>query len=373
MAKEPLFRVVKRTNLPLKWKILIYVGALLFALGVGAILLLVLQADPLEYYQTMVTIGLLESRFIDTNFENLFKIFVPLLMTSTALALSFKMKFWNIGGEGQFIAGSLAAGFVALRFGPQMNFFLCLVFMMLAAMLCAGLIGMMVAWMKVRFKTNETLFTLMLNYILLYLLQFFANTKADWNIFLRTDSERPVFAELHMDMPVISIGDFDLNISLLIALVICVLMHIYIRYTKHGYEISVVGDSANTARYAGMKVGRIVVRTMFISAALIGLAGACKVSTADVLSPSITADVGWTGIIVAWLARLNTWAVLVVSLLISILQYGSQFAASHFPQVDAHFADILQGIILFFVLAADFLIRFRIVPRAKSSQGGDKE
>ena len=170
-----------------------------------------------------------------------------------------------------------------------------------------------------------------------------------------------MFANLNMKMPTITIGKFHLDISLIIALVIVVLIYVYTKYTKHGYEISVVGDSSATAAYAGMKVGKIVIRTAFISAAIIGLAGSCAVSTANIMSTSITNDVGWTGIIVAWLAKLNIWGVAVVSLLISVLQYGCQFAGSSFSQVDAHFADILQGIILFFVLAADFLVRFKIM------------
>jgi len=235
------------------------------------------------------------------------------------------------------------------------------VLMMLSAMICAGLLGVFVAFLKVKFNTNETLLTLMLNYVVLYVLKFFAETKADWNLFLSTTSQRPMFANLNMKMPTIQLGRFHLDISLIIAVVITVLIFIYMKYTKQGYEINVVGDSSATASYAGMKVGRIIIRTTFISAAIIGLAGACSVSTANIMSTSITNDVGWTGIIVAWLAKLNIWGVTVVSLLISVLQYGCQFAGSSFSQVDAHFADILQGIILFFVLAADFLVRFKIM------------
>lgn len=361
MAKQKLFHIVKRDHLGFGYKLLVYVGAVLLALAVGAVLLAILGVDPIKYYSSMITIGLPKSKFPESNIESLIKIFVPLLMTSTALALAFKMKFWNIGGEGQFIAGTIAAGFVALKFGPEMDFGLCLVLMMLSAMLCAGLLGVFVAFLKVKFNTNETLLTLMLNYVVLYVLKFFAETKADWNLFLSTTSQRPMFANLNMKMPTIQLGRFHLDISLIIAVVITVLIFIYMKYTKQGYEINVVGDSSATASYAGMKVGRIIIRTTFISAAIIGLAGACSVSTANIMSTSITNDVGWTGIIVAWLAKLNIWGVTVVSLLISVLQYGCQFAGSSFSQVDAHFADILQGIILFFVLAADFLVRFKIM------------
>jgi len=155
-------------------------------------------------------------------------------------------------------------------------------------------------------------------------------------------------------------GKFSLNICVILAFVVGALVFVYLRYTKHGYEIAVVGDSAGTARYAGMKVSRIVLRTVFLSACLIGLAAAFKVGTAGVLSTAITDDVGWTGIIVAWLAQLNTVAIFLVSALICVLHYGSTVAAATFAQVDSSFANMLQGVILFLVLAADFFIRFRI-------------
>jgi simple sugar transport system permease protein len=195
-------------------------------------------------------------------------------------------------------------------------------------------------------------------------------TKADWNLFLQEQSARPVFKSFKdiVAFPMIPIGDkFKLTSCVIFTLLIGVVIFIYLRYTKHGYEISVIGDSAGSARYAGMKVNRIVLRTVFLSAALIGLAAAFKVGSAGVLSTAITDDVGWTGIVVAWLAQLNTIAIFAVSALICVLQFGSTVAASSFAQVDSSFADMLQGVILFLVLASDFFIRFRIV-RAKKGE-----
>ena len=156
------------------------------------------------------------------------------------------------------------------------------------------------------------------------------------------------------------IGKFGLNVCVLLTLLIGALVYCYLKYSKHGYEIAVVGDSAGTAHYAGMKVNTIVLRTVFLSACLIGLAAAFKVGTVGILSTSFTDDVGWTGVIVAWLAQLNTGIIFVVSALISMLQHGSTVAA-------ASFADMLQGAILFLVLAADFFIRFQVV---RAQKGG---
>lgn len=375
-VKEPLVRVVKRDRIHPLLKVAFYLLAILLALTVGGVLLFAIGVNPLVLYKDMFTIGMLGSRFAYKSIEGLLTMFIPLLITSLALSLSFKMRFWNIGGEGQFIIGALAAATVALKFGNTMPSFPLLVLMFLASMLCAGLYGGIVALLNVRFRTNETLLTLMLNYIALYLLRFFGETQAPWNFYLSDESVRPVFQKFPEAafMPTISIGKFSLNVSFIFAILICVGVYFYLKKTKHGYEISVVGDSTNTARYAGMNVPKIIVRTMFLSAALIGLAGGFYVSGAKVLSTSVTNNVGWTGIIVAWLAKLNTFAVFGVALLISIMQYGVQAASTQFPIIDSNFADLLQGIILFFVLAADFFIRFKLVFRKSTKkQGGAAE
>ena len=365
------FHIVKRDGCPLWKKCCLYAGAVLLALVLGGVILLSIGVDPISYYTRMFTMGTIGNKIAYKAYINYLKDFVPLVLTAVALSLAFKMRFWNIGGEGQFIMGAIAAAAVAFKLGPVLPEALTLITMCLAAMVAAGLYGVVVAALKVRFGTNETLLTLMLNYVALYFLIFLGETKADWNFFLQEKSARPVFesfAKLASFPSIPMGGKFELNICVILAFVIGALVFVYLRYTKHGYEISVVGDSAGTARYAGMKVNRIVLRTVFLSACLIGLAAAFKVGTAGVLSTAITDDVGWTGIIVAWLAQLNTIAIFLVSALISVLHYGSTAAAATFAQVDSSFANMLQGIILFLVLAADFFIRFRIVRARKGGQ-----
>lgn len=356
--------IVKRDNCPLWKKCCFYLAAVVIALLLGGMLLVALGVDPLAYYSRMFTMGTVGNRIAYKVWINYLKEFVPLALTSVALSLAFKMRFWNIGGEGQFILGAISAAFVAFKAGPVLPGALTLILMCLAAMAVAGLYGLLVAALKVKFGTNETLMTLMLNYIALYVLFFLGETKAGWNFFLDPVSLRPVFASFAdiVSFPSIPLGDkFSLNICVILTFLIGVLVYIYLKYTKHGYEIAVVGDSTGTARYAGMKVDTIVLRTVFLSASLIGLAAAFKVGTAGILSTSITDDVGWTGIIVAWLSQLNTAVIFVVSALICVLHYGSTVAAATFSQVDSSFANMLQGVILFLVLAADFYTRFRVV------------
>ena len=358
------FHIVKRENCPLWQRCCFYVAAVVIALLLGGAMLLAMGVDPIAYYTRMFTMGTVGNKIAYKVYINYLKDFVPLVLTSVALSLAFKMRFWNIGGEGQFIMGSIAAAFVAFQAGPVLPNAVTLILMCLAAMLAAGLYGLLVAALKVKFGTNETLLTLMLNYVALYMLFFIGETKADWNFFLDESSVRPVFASFSdiVSFPSIPMGGkFTLNICVILTFLVGALVFVYLKYTKHGYEISVVGDSAGTARYAGMRVNTIVLRTVFLSACLIGLAAAFKVGTAGTLSTAITDDVGWTGIIVAWLAQLNTAVIFVVSALICVLHYGSSVAAATFAQVDSSFANMLQGVILFLVLAADFYTRFRIV------------
>lgn len=365
------FHIVKRDNCPLWKKCCFYLAAVVIALLMGGVLLSALGVDPVAYYTRMFTMGTVGNKIAYKVWINYLKDLVPLALTSVALSLAFKMRFWNIGGEGQFILGAISAAFVAFKAGPVLPGVVTLLLMCLAAMLSAGLYGLFVAALKVKFGTNETLMTLMLNYVALYILIYISEAKADWNFFLDPESMRPVFASFAKIVSFPSIpmaGKFSLNICVPLTLIIGVLIYVYLKYTKHGYEIAVVGDSAGSAHYAGMKVNTIVLRTVFLSAALIGLAAAFKVGTAGLLSTSITNDVGWTGIIVAWLSHLNTGVIFVVSSLICVLHYGSTVAAATFSQVDSSFANMLQGVILFLVLAADFLTRFRVV---RSKKGGN--
>lgn len=177
-SEQPRIRIVKREGLKKRYIVLLYAVSVVAAMAVGAILLVSLDADPMEYYKQMLTMGTVGNRFAFLQFENYIKELVPLLLTALALSLAFRMKFWNIGGEGQFILGALAGASVAFLIPSATNQSLSVLLMAAAGGLAGGLIGLLTAGLKVKFGTNETLFTLMLNYIALYLLKFFGQTKA---------------------------------------------------------------------------------------------------------------------------------------------------------------------------------------------------
>lgn len=368
--KTPLFRVARRTPPKRTTIVIIYAAAILSALILASVFLAVLGVNPFVFFMNMITIGIIGNPYPQRAIINLITTFVPLFMTSMALSLAFRMRFWNIGGEGQFILGSIAAATVAFKLGEILPAIVLLPLMFIAGIVAGGIYAGITALLKVKFNTNETLITLMLNYIALYFINFLGITQGDWNFFLSKESLRAIFGSFPeaSKMPAITLGKFQLNISLIIALIICLLIYIYIRYTKQGYEISVVGDSLDTARYAGMNVPKVIIRTVLISGALIGLAGAMHASTQGILSTTITNDVGWTGVVVAWLAKLNIGGIAVTSLLLSVLDYGCQTASVQFSSLDSHFSEMLQGIILFSVLAADFFISYKLVFREKASK-----
>lgn len=361
------FHVVKRDNCPLWKKLGLYLLAVAVALTLGGLVLLALDVDPMAYYSRMFTMGMVGNKIAYKTFENYLKVFVPLALTSVALSLAFKMRFWNIGGEGQFILGAIAAATVAFKLGSALPAPLTLILMCLAAMLAAGLYGALVAVLKVKFGTNETLMTLMLNYIALYFVTFLGETQADWNFFLDKTSVRPIFASFAktVSFPRIPMGKFGLNICVILTFLIGILVFIYLKYTKHGYEIAVIGDSENTARYAGIRVSRVYVRTMLVSGAICGLAGFIAVSgAAHTISTTVSGGRGFTAIIVAWLAQFNSIVMVIFSFLLIVLQKGAMAIASLYG-LSQEVSQMITGIILFFLLGSEFFVNYTVHFRGK--------
>ncbi len=362
--REPLIRLVPREHMSLGKNILVYLAAILIALLLGGLFIAAIGVNPFSFYATVLTNSFKSPKL----FANLIRTIVPLLITSLGVAVAFKMKFWNIGAEGQFLMGALMATTVSLLLNGALPSFLNVLIVALAGGIGGAIYGAIVAMLKVRFNTNETLLTLMLNYVALYLVQYLI--KVDF--YKSSANGIPTYKRLPSAswLSEFKIGGFSFDTSLIIALILVVALFLYFRYTKHGYEISVVGDSPNTARYAGMNVNKIVVRTVFLSAFLIGLAGALQLTGSaanHTLGLSFTGGVGWTAIIVAWLSKLNPFGILTTASLMGLLERGCSAALTEFG-VSSASADIIQGIILFTILALDILIRYRIVFRRKSTE-----
>ncbi|MBQ1251788.1 MAG: hypothetical protein IIY02_02615, partial [Firmicutes bacterium] len=360
-AKEPPVHLIKRDTLTKKQSIMFYLSAIAISLVLGGILVACMGVNPFLYYKTMV-IGCFDNSIYLRGFV---RILIPLTITSLGIAYAFKMKFWNIGGNGQFIVGAIAAAAVGIAMGETLPPIIVLPVSFVIAAVCAGLYGLIPAILKVKFNTNETLLTLMMNYIAFYFLTYLKNTMYFRKLGANGEILRPDFRALPEGawQPTFNIFGAEVDIAFIVMLLLVVFTWIYFTKSKQGYEISVVGDSKNTARYAGMSVNKVVLRTMFMSAAIVGIAGMLQVTgsaTNHMLGDGITADVGFTGIIVAWLAKLNAFGILIVAFLMGILQKGAAVCESTFS-ISSSASDILQGIILFTILAADFFIRYRVI------------
>ncbi len=359
-SKLPTIQVSKRDLLNTRKNIRYYTLAILAALFIGGLFIAINGVNPIAYFATVAT-GCFNNTIYLRGF---IRLIIPLIITSLGVAASFKMHFWNIGGNGQFIVGAITAATVGLAFNDALPRWLTLLLMAIAGAVGGGLFGLVPALCKIKFGTSETLLTLMFNYIAFYFLTYLKNLMFYRKLSDTGEVFRPDFRQIPESawLYELKFGRLSIDISLFIALLLVALFFVYFKYSKQGYEASVVGDSQNTARYAGMNVKGIVLRTMFISSAVIGLAGMLQVSgsaTNHTLGDGISGDVGWTGIIVAWLAKLNPIAIFIVSILMGILQKGTAVAETVY-HISSAASDILQGIILFSVLAADFFINYKL-------------
>lgn len=347
---EPLIRVVKKAELERKAAVILRLEAIVLAIVAGGLFILCIGYSPVEVYRTILE-GAFRSAMA---LQGTVKIMIPLLISSLGVTLAFKMKFWNIGAEGQIIMGAVFASYFAL-FHSDWNHVVLLIVMFLAGMAGGGLWGLIPAFFKTKYDTNETLFTLMLNYIALHTISFLR--EGPWR-----DPGSQGFAKIaRFDKNAALDKVFGVQFGWIIALVLVVLVFIYLRYSKQGYEIGVVGESKETARYAGMNVKKIVLRTMFLSGAVCGIAGMVQAAGSDItLTVAVAGGVGFTAIIVAWLSQLNPAVILVVSFLFSVLEKGSSVVQSTYG-LSTDCADVLQGIILFFILGSELFIRYRFV------------
>ena len=361
--KQPIFHLVKRGELSSKYALLIRLASILAALLAGALIFLLLGSNPIRAYGEILagSLGRESAR------QRVINIAVPLLGTALAIAPCFRMKFWNIGAEGQITAGAVGATYFALTFGGKYGIFegkepslLLLLMMALGAMICGAFWALIPAFFHAKWGTNETLFTLMLNYIAIGIVKWLQG--GPWEG--KPGSQIiPMFPDNAM-LPKV----FGVHCGWIIILLLTVFMYFYLTKMKHGYEIAVVGESENTARYAGMNVAWITIRTMLLSGAIAGLVGFMIVSGANkTLYFGVAGGVGFTAITVAWLAQLNPFAMIVISLMLAVLEKGAGNLETVMG-IPTSIADIITGVILLFMLASEFFVRYRV---ALGSRGLD--
>ncbi len=350
---EPKIHVVKRDEVsqPKAWAIRI-IAVLIALIVCGVLTLFMTGENPFSVYATMFDGAFGTPRRI----WNLFQSLAMLLCVSLAVTPAFKMRFWNIGAEGQVLIGGLATAACMILLGGKIPNALLILIMIVASIAAGGIWAVIPAVFKARFNTNETLFTLMMNYVAIQLVSYFAmlweNPKGSGKVGIINQEAHEGWFPM--------IGDKEYLLNIIIVLIITVLMYIYLKYSKHGYEISVVGESENTARYIGINVKKVIIRTMLLSGAVCGIAGLLLVGGTDHTISANTADGrGFTAIMVSWLAKFNPIYMILTSLLLVFFEKGAGEIATVFG-LNQSFSDIITGIVLFFIIGSEFFINYKI-------------
>ena len=361
MHKQSLFHISKRDALPWYQRVLIRGGAILLALIVCALVTMLLTGEnPISIYGTI---------------------------------------FWNIGAEGQVLIGCLATAACMICLGDKLPSGLLILVMLAAALAAGALWGFLPSFFKAKWNTNETLFTLMMNYIATQLAAFFIiiwevpkgagkigiiNTNAATTSTVdRENGFRSAFEGTNFEIGEGKIGIINQNseagwlpviggkqylLTILVVAIMTILMYIYLTYSKHGYEIAVVGESQRTASYAGIKVERVIIRTMVLSGAVCGLMGLLLTAGTDhTLTTTIVGGRGFTAVMVSWLAKFNPIVMVFTSLLLVVLSRGASEISSVFS-LNHSFADILTGIILFFIIGSEFFLTYKVSLRTSKKE-----
>ena len=348
-SREKLLVVVKRDDISAGMSVLIHAAAIILALVFCAVVTIVLTHDnPISIYATMF-----EGAFgtADQVWFTLHNISI-LLMLALAVTPAFKMRFWNTGAEGQALAGALASALLMYYLGGKIPEWLLILFIFICGILAGLIWGLIPAIFKAVWNTNETLFTLMMNYVAILIIDYFLNIAGGGSHVVGPN------ILVHGWLPAIFGNKYILNIIL--AALLTFGMYIYLSYSKHGYEISVVGESQNTARYIGINVKKVIIRTMMLSGAVCGLVGVLLVSgTSHSIDGNLIGGRGFTAIMVSWLAKFNPAFMFLASALIVVLERGSSAVTTKFD-LNNSFSAIITGIILFFIIGCEFFVNYKV-------------
>lgn len=352
-----IIRITKRSDLPRKKEILIRILAILLSIVCTGIILLLFGFNPIQIFKSII-----EGSFGTTlRIQQMIAKAIPLIIASLGVAVAFKMKFWNIGAEGQITMGAFGAAVVALNAGDSMPMPAVFLLMFAMAAICGGIWAFIPAFFKAKMGTNETIFTLMMNYIAIKFV-----TYLQYGPWMDPSANGfPRIARFSGNAVLPSV--LGVNIGWIIALIFVALIYFFMNYTKKGYEIAVVGESLETARYAGMNISRIIVVAMLISGGLCGTVGMIQASAVEkTLVAAIANGYGFTAIITAWLARLNAVAILFVCIAFAALVQGGAYIQIALG-ISSSVASIVQGMILFFVLGSEFFLQYKVSLRKHSA------
>lgn len=361
--KEPFFHIVKRDALPWYQSVGIRIVAIVLALILCAVVTTITTGiNPIQVYQSIFSGAFGTARKTWITLQNL----SILLLIALALTPAFKMKFWNIGGEGQVLIGGLAAAACMICLADKLPNVLVMVCMVIASIGAGAIWGFIPAFFKAKWNTNETLSTLMMNYIATQLVAFFTIV---WEVPKGSGKIGIINQNSNVGwLPQIFGSKYLL--AIVVAVVITIFMYIYLNFSKQGYEISVVGESENTAKYVGIKVEKVIIRTMLLSGAICGLVGLLLVGGINhTITTTIAGGQGFTAVLVSWMSKFNPLTMVFSSFLIIFMDRGASEISTNFG-LNHSYADILTGIILFFIIGCEFFISYKLQFRKKQNKEG---
>ena len=355
-----MIQISKRGAVSRKKSLAIRLAAIVIAIIVCAVITMATTGtDPFAVF----------SAFINGSFGTERKLWIflqntaILLIISLAVTPAFKMHCWNLGAEGQVLAGAMAAAACMVLLGDKVSSNVIILCMIVSAIAAGALWAGIPAFFKAKFNTNETLFTLMMNYVATQIVAYFC---VKW--------ENPVGSctigvinQSSMAGWLPELGNKYLLV-ILVAVFMTAVVYFYLNYTKHGYEIAVVGESERTARYIGIKVPRVFIRTMLFSGAICGLAGLLLVGGIHhTVSTSLVGGQGFTAVMVSWLAAFNPVVMILTSALLIFMGSGANQLASSCG-LNQSFGDILTGVLIFFIIGSEFFVQYKISFRKKNRE-----
>lgn len=362
IKKEPLLRLVRRDALSAKKIVLIYAIAIVVSLLLSAIICSLFSSkNPLAFFVSLFNGALGSSRRIWLLLQDT----ALLLGVAVALVPAFKMKFWNLGGNGQILVGCLAAISCMFYLGGKIPDAVLILLMTVASIVAGAVWGVLPAIFKAYFDTNESLFTLMLNYIATGLVSMFITiwVKSGSGVLepLKSGNFPDLFGSKYL-------------LTVLVFFILAALMYVYLNYTKHGYEIAVVGDSPNTAKYIGIDVKRVIIRTMILSGALAGIVGLFLAGGIHhTISTASANNMGFTAIMATWLAAFNPLVMMGTCFFIIFISRGMVEVRGNFGFTNDSIANIVIGLVYFCVIACSFFITYRVVFRKASAKTSEAD
>ena len=357
VQKEPLFHIVKRDDMTQLQAWLVRGCTILIAfLLVGIFSMIITNKSFGETYEIMFS-GVF-GKLLEGKTTMLWKYLQEIaILLSLALALTpaFKMKFWNCGAEGQALMGGLASIFCMIQFGDKLPYGTLIVVIAITSILAGAVWGVIPAIFKALFNTNETLFTLMMNYIATQIIAYY--------VYIEGGGSNVINPVPYGNFP--KVGNNNYFVNIVIVTVITIFMYIYLKYSKQGYEISVVGESQNTARYVGINVKKVIVRTMLISGGLCGVTGMLLVAGKDhSINTNLVGGQGFTAILMSWLGQFNPFIMVIMTGIVIFLRLGVAKVADT-SLLNSSFSEIIVGLVILMLVSCEFFIQYSIKFRSK--------